>query len=328
MLIGIVTPAPPSSRYGNRITALRWARILRELGHRVSISQEYAGEPFDILLALHAKHSYQSIRRFHNEHPGKPLIVALTGTDLYRDLRKFRRAQESLELASRIITLQPKALEELRPEIREKARVIFQSVNGKSIRNGNNRPPESVKGAIKPFDICVIGHLRPVKDPFRAAHAARLLPQSSRIRVLHVGQAMTKNMEESALAEMKVNARYKWLGEQPQGRAQRILARSDLCILSSRMEGGANVLSEAIAASVPVLASKIAGTVGILGENYPGYFAVGSTTELAQLMIRAETELSFLKELTRWCKRLAPQFFPEREKKAWSALLRELQTTK
>src|ERR1044071_6869284 len=199
MRIGIVTPAPPNSRYGNRITALRWARILRGLGHRVSIIREYAGEPFDILLALHAKHSYQSIRRFHNEHPGKPLIVALTGTDLYRDLRKFRRAQESLELASRIITLQPKALEELRPEYREKARVIFQSVNVKSIRNENHRPLNSVKGVIQTFDICVLGHLRPVKDPFRAARAARLLPQSSRIRILHVGQAMTKNMEESAL---------------------------------------------------------------------------------------------------------------------------------
>lgn len=281
------------------------------------------GEPFDILLALHAKHSYPSIRRFHNEHPGKPLIVALTGTDLYCDLRKFRRAQESLELASRIITLQPKAIEELRPEYREKTRVIFQSVNVKSIRNENYRPLNSVKGVIQTFDICVIGHLRPVKDPFRAARAARLLPQSSRIRILHVGQAMTKNMEESALAEMKINPRYKWLGEQPQGRAQRILAHSDVCILSSHMEGGANVVSEAIAVSVPVLASKIAGTVGILGEDYPGYFTVGSTSELAQLMIRAETEPSFLKDLTRWCKRLAPRFFPKREKKAWYDLLRE-----
>jgi glycosyltransferase involved in cell wall biosynthesis len=232
-----------------------------------------------------------------------------------------------LELASRIITLQPKALEELRPEYRKKARVIYQSVNSKSIRK-NRRPRKSVKSVIRNFDICVIGHLRPVKDPFRAARAARLLPRSSRIRILHVGQAMTKKMEDKALAEMKVNPRYRWLGEQPQGRAQRILAHSNLCVLSSRLEGGANVLSEAIAASVPVLASEIAGTIGLLGEGYPGYFAVGGTTELARLMMRAETESSFLKELTRWCKRLAPRFFPEREKEAWSDLLLELQTTK
>lgn len=290
--------------------------------------QEYAGEPFDLLLALHAKHSYQSIRRFHDEHTTSPLIVALTGTDLYRDLRKDRKAQESLELASRIIALQPKALEELRPESREKARVIFQSVNVKYIRNGNRRPRKSFKGITPTFDICVIGHLRPVKDPFRAARAARMLPPSSRIRILHVGQAMTKKMEDGALAEMNVNPRYQWIGEHPQWRAQRILARSDLCVLSSRIEGGANVLSEAIAASVPVLASKIAGTVGILGEAYPGYFAVGSTVELARLMTRAETEPRFLKELIHQCKRLAPQFSPEREKEAWANLLTELQTTK
>src|SRR5215208_4185699 len=107
MRIGIITPAPPSSKYGNRVTALRWARILKGLGHRVTVSQEYTGESVDILIALHAKHSHQSIRRFHDKHPESPLIVALTGTDLYRDLRKGRKAQKSLELATRIVALQP-----------------------------------------------------------------------------------------------------------------------------------------------------------------------------------------------------------------------------
>ena len=324
MRIGIITPAPPHSKYGNRVTALRWARILKGLGHRVSVRQEYTGESFDLLIALHAKHSHPSVSRFHDKHPESPLIVALTGTDLYRDLGKDREARESLELAARIVALQPKALEELRPELRERVRVIYQSVNGKSIGSGNHRPLKSVNGATPTFDVCVIGHLRPVKDPFRAAHAARLLPSSSRIRILHVGRAMTKEMEERARAEMRVNPRYRWVGERPRWQVHRILARSDLCVLPSLMEGGANVLSEAIVASVPILGSRIAGTVGILGEDYPGYFSAGNTRELVRLMIRAETDLPFLTELTNWCRQLAPQFAPAREEAAWHDLLREL----
>ena len=84
------------------------------------------------------------------------------------------------------------------------------------------------------------------------------------------------------------------------------------------------MLSEALVAEVPVLASRIAGTVGILGEDYPGYFEVGNTRELAQFMIRAETDTAFLKQLLQWCQRLAPQFLPTHEQAAWADLLSEL----
>jgi putative glycosyltransferase (TIGR04348 family) len=324
MQIGIVTPAPPGSRYGNRVTALRWARFLKTLGHRVQIKTEYSGEPFDLLIALHAKHSHPSVVRFHKEHRERPLVVALTGTDLYRDLPDDLQAQRSLELANRIIALQPKASEALRPELRAKVRVIYQSVSGKSLEVNGPGKRKAIRGAPQTFDVCVIGHLRPVKDPFRTALAARILPSASRIRVVHIGKALTKEMEGDARAEMSVNPRYRWLGEQPKWRAHRLLARSDLCVLSSLMEGGANVLSEAVVAKVPVLASKIAGTVGILGEDYPGYFAVGNTQELAQLLLRTETDFPFLGELLQWGERLVPEFAPAREQAAWAELLSEL----
>lgn len=323
MRVGIITPAPPGSKYGNRVTALRWARLLREIGHRVSVKQAYEGESFDLLIALHARRSHGSARRFHDEHPERPLIVALSGTDLYRDLHKNRRAQESLEFATRIVSLQPKAAEELRPELRQKVRVIYQSVTGTSLRKGGHRRIGQVNRQDDAFEICVVGHLRSVKDPFRAALAARLLPSSSRIKIVHVGRAMTKAMEDRARKEMKVNPRYLWVHEQPQGRARRLLERSDLCVLSSRMEGGANVLSEAIVASVPVLASKIPGTVGILGENYPGYYTVGSTRELTSLMSRAETDPAFIREMISWGERLIHLFNPEYEKRSWAELLGE-----
>ena len=97
MKILITTPAPPRSRYGNRVTALRWARILKEIGHHVTVSQVYEDGDYDLLVALHARRSYPSINRWRHLHPDKPLIVALSGTDLYRDLKQSKVARESLD---------------------------------------------------------------------------------------------------------------------------------------------------------------------------------------------------------------------------------------
>ena len=329
MRIGIVTPAPPDSRYGNRITALRWARILRQLGNHVSISQAYDGKPYDLLVALHARRSHPSIINFRRQKPEGPIIVALTGTDLYRDIRTDQLARKSLEIADRIVVLQPKALEKLRLDLRDKTRIIYQSVEdmrglaeGNEVKRTKVSKPELTKQS-RSFDVCVIGHLRAVKDPFRAAMAVRLLPSSSRIRVLQVGGAMSDAMAVRARREMCVNQRYEWLGEQARSHVRRILSKSRLFVLSSRIEGGANVLSEAIVASIPILASRIDGNVGILGEGYPGYFAVGDTKHLARLLTRAETSTEYLAELRDWGENLVSLFDRRGEEQAWLELISE-----
>ena len=330
MKIAIVTPAPPGSRYGNRITALRWAKILRRLGNRVSLLETYDGKPHDLLVALHARKSYPSIVNFRRHNPSASIIAALTGTDLYRDIRTNHRAQESLDMATRIVVLQPKAIEELRLSWRKKARVIYQSVEDKQAptgeQSGSPRRRQNKAKALNNgnFDVCVIGHLRAVKDPFRTALAARSLPDSSKIRVLQLGGARTAAMAKRAQREMDTNERYRWLDEQPQSRVRSILSKSSLCVLSSRSEGGANVLSEAIAASVPILASRVDGNVGILGKNYPGYFEVGNTKQLARLLTRAETSPEYLRKLNASTKRLAVLVDPSREEQAWSDLINEL----
>ena len=334
MRIGIVTPAPPDSLHGNRITALRWARILRRFGNRVSILETYDGKSYDLLVALHARKSHMSIINFRQQHPAAPIIVALTGTDLYRDIRINHLAKESLGIATRVIVLQPKALEELQPIWRKKSRVIFQSVkNGPALTaSAKSAKPRGGSYARKrsstSFDVSVIGHLRAVKDPFRTAMAARLLPDSSKVRVLQIGGAMTDGMANRARKEMIVNERYQWLGEQSQSRVRHILKKSSLCVLSSRMEGGANVLSEAIVASVPILASRIDGNIGILGTAYPGYFDVGDTRQLARLLTRAESSAEYLAELKAWSNSLTSLADPAREEQAWFALINEFRTRK
>jgi putative glycosyltransferase (TIGR04348 family) len=315
MKICLVTPAPPGSRKGNRVTALRWARLLRELGHRVGVRQEYRDERCDLLVALHASRSAASVRRFHDRHPRSPLVVALTGTDLYDQIHTSAEARQSLELATRLIVLQPLGIEALPASVRHRARAIIQSVAPPRFHVAPRR------GA---FEVCVLGHLRPVKDPLRTAEAARLLPAESRLRVLHLGAALSPDLAREVRAEAAANPRYRWLGELPRWKALRILARCRLLVLTSKLEGGANVISEALAVSVPVVSSHIAGSIGLLGPSYPGYFPFGDTRALAELLRRAETDPAFYCTLQRRCARLRPLTDPARERRSWAQLLREL----
>ena len=170
----------------------------------------------------------------------------------------------------------------------------------------------------------MLGHLRPVKDPFRTALAVRLLPPASRLAILHLGSALSPEMAAQARAEAAVNPRYRWLGEVPRGRALRVLGRCRLLVLTSELEGGANAISEAVAVSVPVLSSRIAGSVGLLGADYPGYFPVGDTAALARLLERAESDAAFYRALQEWCARLSPLVDPVRERQSWADLLAEL----
>jgi putative glycosyltransferase (TIGR04348 family) len=319
MKITLVTPASPGSRKGNRVTALRWARQLRQLGHRVAVRQEYVGEPCDLLIALHARRSAAAAEAYRAAYPEGPLVIVLTGTDLYEEIRTDPIARRVLELSSRLVLLQPLGVEELPPGLRDRARVIIQSAEV---------PKVAPRRRSKTFDVCVLGHLRPVKDPFRTAEAARLLPPSSRVRVLHLGAALSLDMAGRAAAEAAGNPRYRWLGDLPRARALRVLARCRLLALTSRLEGGANVVSEAIAAGVPVVSSHIAGSVGVLGADYPGYFPVGDTQALAALLQRTETDARFYNALKARCRRLRPLVSPTREREGWRRLLRELGTGK
>ena len=315
MNICLITPAPRGSRKGNRVTAVRWGRIFRDLGHRVVIAERYEARRCDILIALHALRSADSIRRYRDARPSAPLVVALTGTDLYGDIHTSDEARHSLEVADRIVVLHRLAFAELPPHLHARVRVIFQSVP--DLRHLPSPEPGR-------FDVCVMGHLRGVKDPFRTALAARLLPPESWVRVLHLGAALSDDMAEAARREMAENPRYRWLGERPRRRALRILARCRVLSLTSVSEGGANAISEAVAVGVPVVGSRIAGSVGLLGEDYPGYFPVGDAPALAELLGRCETDAAFLADLAARCRSLRPLFAPALERGLWETLLKEV----
>jgi putative glycosyltransferase (TIGR04348 family) len=314
MRIVLITPYGADQRGGNWHTAARWSAFLQEAGYEVAVETEWDGKPADLMIALHARRSFRSILAFAQCHPGRPLMV-LTGTDLYRDIRTDPDARTALELAHRLVILQDRGADELKPEHAAKARVIYQSAPDVA-----HRPPDD-----GPFRVLVVGHLREEKDPFRAALASAYLPDQSRVQILHLGRALSEEMAQAARATERKLPRYHWLGDQTHEAVFEHFADADLLVVSSLMEGGANVICEALAAGVPVVASDISGNVGMLGENYPGYYPVGDERSLAQLIARAENDPGFYAGLVRECRNRRALMTPGREASSVRQLVAEFE---
>lgn len=316
----LVTPAPPGSLTGNRVTALRWAGLLRELGHRVTVAEALEEPAPGVLVALHAGRSAASVARYRALRPEGFVVVALTGTDLYRDLPAGDAgARRSLELADRIVALHPLALEAVPAALRSRVRVIVQSARAPSSLGSRRVRPESGRAAV--LRVGVAAHLREVKDPLRAGLALSLLPPETPIEVIHLGRSLEPDLAVEARRLERSEPRYRWLGERPHAETLEVLSGCRLLVVSSRMEGAPNALSEALALGLPVVATRIPGCVGLLGPDHPGLYPVGDTVALAGLLGRAAAEPGFLAELARRSDALAELVLPERERAAWERLL-------
>ncbi|MFN7921733.1 MAG: selenoneine biosynthesis selenosugar synthase SenB [Bryobacteraceae bacterium] len=306
MRILIVSPAPPGIPTGNAITAGRWKRIIGSLGHSVAIASAYRAQRCDILVALHAVKSAESIERFSQRQPERPIVVALTGTDIY-GAESIDPAM--LDAASALVALQGEV--ELPRRFAHKLCVIPQSAEP------SERRPAERDGCVA----VVAAHLREVKDPMLAAKAARLLPATSRLRVEHYGRALDPAYAAEAKREQRSNPRYRWHGELPHAEVRKRIAAARVLVVSSKSEGGANVIAEAVVDGVPVLATRIPGNIGMLGRRYPGLFPPGGAHALAALLDRVESDPRFLARLRSSVARLAPRFHPHREMQAWQDLL-------
>ena len=265
------------------MTALRWQGFLEELGYSADVTESWSRGDAGLLIALHAYRSHQSIVAFKKQYPSRPLVLILTGTDLYRDIKNHSEVIQSMEMADQLIVLQSSAVDSIPASLRDKVQVIYQSV-AMDISDAATKDD---------FAVSIIGHLREEKDPFCVVRSLALLPTDSKITVKHLGQAMNSQMQDQATNFNSTIDRYQWIGEVSHADALRVLSQSRLMVISSRMEGGAHVVSEAIALGIPVIASDIPGNRGLLGEDYPGYYPVADEKALATLLYRAENTPAF-----------------------------------
>ena len=308
--IVIISPALAKANNGNWQTARRWAHFLRA-GYDVDCRSEWiaavSGDAPHAMIALHARRSAPAIAAFADCFPERPLVLVLTGTDLYRDIASDATAQRSLQLASDLVLLQPAGLERLDAGLRHKARVIYQSAAALVPYRAANRP--------RHIDVIMIGHLREEKQPATFMQAAAIVT-TPKVRLLHVGAALDPALGRLALQTATATPRYHWLGALPHAQTRQRLKRCALMVITSTMEGGANVIIEAVTCGVPVLASAIDGNRGMLGDDYQGYFLPGDTDALARLIDRATADPTFYATLQRQCAARACLFEPAHENAA------------
>ncbi|MBE0484888.1 selenoneine biosynthesis selenosugar synthase SenB [Marinobacter sp.] len=310
MKIIIITPAGPDSKAGNRATAVRWQQLLEDAGHHVEVATDYDGEFYDLMIALHAWRSAVIVHRFRECWPTHPLIVVLTGTDIYHYQHEYPEpTHASMASANVLIGLHDLVARDIPERFHSKLITLRQSAPVPSIRAGLKAEPGQ-------FNVCVIGHLRAEKDSLRAAWASRLLPDDSHIIVSCAGKPHNDEWRDKALQESKDNPRFHWLGELEKPQLEQLMSVCNLMVISSVMEGGANVVSEACRAGLPILASDISGNRGLLGDDYPGYFPVGDDRALAELMYRVEQNPGLLATLVAKVDDLAKSFTAEKERQS------------
>ena len=319
--IVLISPALEAANNGNWHTAHRWAGFAKtdcdiEVLQKwpSSVTEKYQA-PAHAMLALHARRSASSIQAWAKVHPNKPLVVVLTGTDLYRDIQSDASAQLSLTLASHLVLLQDAGMEVLPAKLRPKARVIYQSASALS---------PTVKSTQR-FKAVMVGHLRDEKDPLTFMKASAL-SQTASIYFDQIGDGLDVNLAAAARAAATQNPRFRWLGGLPRAETRQRIKRAHVLVNSSIMEGGAHVILEAVQSGTPVLASRISGNVGMLGADYSGYFNVGDAQQLTTLLQRCATSPEFLAMLQSQCQRRADLFAPSTERRLVLNLLHDIFT--
>jgi putative glycosyltransferase (TIGR04348 family) len=316
----IVSPALADANNGNWQTARRWQHLLRP--HFARIVRQWPdalAHQDDVMLALHARRSADAVAAWHALHGPKGLGLALTGTDLYRDIAHDAQAQQSLALAHSLVVLNPLGTRQVPPQHLAKTRVIVQSTTRR----------QTLLKTSRHLRVVMVGHLREEKDPLTLMAAARLLPPDSGILIDHIGAPLDAALGQAAQATQAQCPHYRWLGAVPHAQTLQRIQRAHLLVHTSRMEGGAHVLMEAICSGTPVLASRIEGNMGLLGEDYTGVFEPGDAPGLAERLLayrHPENGSALVAHLQHQCALRAPLFEPQAERAALHRWVHNLRT--
>jgi putative glycosyltransferase (TIGR04348 family) len=235
------------------------------------------------------------------------LVLVLTGTDLYQDIHHDADAQRSLQLATHLIVLQEQGLQELPQALRHKAHVVYQS----------STPMPPVNKTQAHLRAVMVGHLRDEKSPQVLWQTAQALHADDGIFIDHIGRSLDPALATQAQQTASQFPHYRWLNELSYVPTRRSIQRAHVLVHTSRIEGGAHVIMEAVLSGTPVLASRASGNVGMLGADYPGYFEPGNSQELAAMLRECRQTQNqtdgLLAKLTQACQTRAKLFQPERE---------------
>jgi glycosyltransferase involved in cell wall biosynthesis len=320
MRILLLRPEVPGVRTGNRLTALRWGALWRQLGHVVRARAQDDDEPADVVVALHAEKCARPLLQALARLPRAVSVLALGGTDLPGPEAGPRpawspQAEQALARVDAIVLRHRLQGDGLPANTAPRVRVI-----GPSAAPIGPRPPASRLRD----EVLSLAHLRAIKEPFVLADAMAMLPPAMPLVAVHLGAALDEPARIAAERTMAGNPRWRWLGEWPRTAARQRLRTARAFVLASRSEGSPGAVVEAIVQHVPVLASDIAAHRGLLGGDWPGLFPVGDAAALAQRLQRLFEDHPWERDLVARAAALAPAFAPARERADWAKLFEAL----
>lgn len=301
---------------GNAVTADRTELILRTAGFEVQVEGEvYEGVDARCLVALNARRSAGVVADFDRQHPGRRLIVVVTGSDINHPEMEDGDSETrwTMARADALVILHEADLEALPAELRKKAVCIFPSV---SLPEGTRHQPAQGER----FEVIMAGNLRGVKNPQLAVEGARVLEDDSPIFISSYGDASAELAAEITRASEELG-HFQWCGKVDHTSLIGKMAQAHLLLNTSTIEGGANAICEAVTMGLPVVASDIRGNVGMLGRNYPGLFPSGDAQAMVSLLRRCAKDTAFYRDLKSAVEQRASLFDFAAESAAWVSLI-------
>ena len=308
------SPMPLLSGKGNAVSALRIAGLLDAAGVSARAVDAWNGEDATALVVLNSWRSAGLALDFRKRFPGRPLIAVLTGTDIFPHYPAHPDVDTALTAVDAIVAWHDASMEQIPERFRTKTHVIR-----KSAPDAPGPLPPAPEGECR---VLLAGHLREVKDPFRAVEAACALPDSSPVTIIHAGEALSPEMAAEARAWMDRCPRYHWLGGISRERMWEELARARWTLNTSWAEGGANAVIESLCCGRPVMASRIPGNTGLLGNDWPALYPPGDTASLTNLLLRCG-DGEYHAELTARAVALGRKSTAAAEATGWRTLLEQ-----
>jgi putative glycosyltransferase (TIGR04348 family) len=305
--VTIISPYLADANNGNWRTAHRWESLIKA-DYRTRIASDFAAidaRP-NVVIVLHARRSHAALVESRRRYPNTPVLLVLTGTDLYADLATSADAQYSVARADALVVLQEDAIRYVPAPHRHKTHIIFQSARALT--------PSSIAKPKHKLDCVVVGHLRSEKSPQTIFDAVALLTARDAIHITHIGAGLDAALASRAAALSGATPHYRWVNALPHGLTRAAMKRAHMLIHPSILEGGANVIAESITAGTPVIASRMSGNIGMLGAQYDGYFDVGDAAGLVRILRRAASDANFIARINTACKARAELFRPETER--------------
>ena len=163
-----------------------------------------------------------------------------------------------------------------------------------------------------------------------SSRAVRAMAPDAGVLVDHIGDALDPALAHEAQATAHDCPHYRWLQGVPHSATLQRIQRAHLLVHTSRSEGGAIVISEAIRSGTPVLATRIPGNAGLLGEGYAGLVEPDDDAALAERLLQCRSEQArgqngWLQHWQAQCNARAALFEPVTERAAlldWVQALR------